>query len=194
MTVLIAAYNEEAGIEQTIAAILAQDYAGAVSVLVIDDGSSDGTRDVVRRLADPAEHVSLIEAEHGGKAAALNLGLARASTPLIATVDADTLLVPTALGRIVTRLLIDPEGTDAVAGSVLVRNSRGGLVARMRPDLGVSSTSRIHPPSTRPPPFVQTSSRTVPSATSDPSGTSSRRHARPALRATSTVSSSCCRT
>ena len=66
-------------------------------MLVIDDGSSDGTRDVVRCLAEPDEHVSLIEAEHGGKAAALNLGLACASTPLIATVDADTLLVPTAL-------------------------------------------------------------------------------------------------
>ena len=145
VTVLIAAYNEEDGIEQTIAAILAQDYAGAVSVLVIDDGSSDGTRDVVRRLAEPDEHVSLIEAEHGGKAAALNLGLACASTPLIATVDADTLLVPTALRRIVTRLLIDPDGTVAVAGSVLVRNSRGGLVARMQEwdyQLGITAVKR----------------------------------------------------
>src|SRR6476646_615539 len=145
VTVLIASYNEEDGIEQTIAAILAQDYAGAVSVLVIDDGSSDGTRDVVRRLAEPDEHVSLIEAGHGGQAAALNLGLACASTPLIATVDADTLLFPTALRRIVTRLLIDPEGTVAVAGSVLVRNSRGGLVARMQEwdyQLGITAVKR----------------------------------------------------
>ena len=145
VTVLIAAYNEEDGIEQTIAAILAQDYAGAVSVLVIDDGSSDGTRDVVRRLAERDEHVTLIEAEHGGKAAALNQGLACASTPLIATVDADTLLVPTALRRIVTRLLIDPDGTVAVAGSVLVRNSRGGLVARMQEwdyQLGITAVKR----------------------------------------------------
>jgi poly-beta-1,6-N-acetyl-D-glucosamine synthase len=145
VTVLIAALNEERAIEQTVAAVLAQDYAGPVRVLVIDDGSSDGTREVVHGLAALDERVALIAAEHGGKAAALNLGLACADTPLIATVDADTLLVPTALRRIVTRLLVDPEGTVAVAGSVLVRNGRGGLVARMQEwdyQLGITAVKR----------------------------------------------------
>jgi len=145
VTVLVAAYNEEDAIEQTLAAILTQDYAGSVHVLVIDDGSHDGTREVVRRVAGADSRVALIAAEHGGKAAALNLGLACADTPLIATVDADTLLVPTALRRIVTRLLVDPEGTVAVAGSVLVRNSRGGLVARMQEwdyQLGITAVKR----------------------------------------------------
>jgi poly-beta-1,6-N-acetyl-D-glucosamine synthase len=145
VTVLVAAYNEEDAIEPTVAAILAQDYAGPVHVLVIDDGSHDGTREVVRRMAGADPRVDLIAAEHGGKAAALNLGLACADTPLIATVDADTLLVPTALRRIITRLLVDPEGTVAVAGSVLVRNSRGGLVARMQEwdyQLGITAVKR----------------------------------------------------
>jgi biofilm PGA synthesis N-glycosyltransferase PgaC len=145
VTVLVAAYNEEAAIEQTLAAILAQDYAGPLRVLVIDDGSTDGTRDAVARVAALDARVGLVNADHGGKAAALNLGLACASTPIIATVDADTLLVPTALRRIVTRFLVDPEGTVAVAGSVLVRNSRGGLVARMQEwdyQLGITAVKR----------------------------------------------------
>jgi len=145
VTVLVAAYNEEAAIEQTLAAILAQDYPGPLGVLVIDDGSTDATRDVVRGVASADQRVGLVAADHGGKAAALNLGLACASTPLIATVDADTLLVPSALRRIVVRLLVDPDGTVAVAGAVLVRNSRRGLVARMQEwdyQLGIAAVKR----------------------------------------------------
>jgi biofilm PGA synthesis N-glycosyltransferase PgaC len=145
VTVLVAAYNEEAAIEQTLAALLAQDYAGPFRVLVIDDGSTDDTCAAVERVSVADGRVGLVRAEHGGKAAALNRGLACAGTPLIATVDADTLLVPSALRRIVTRLLVDPTGTVAVAGSVLVRNSRGGLVARMQEwdyQLGITAVKR----------------------------------------------------
>jgi poly-beta-1,6-N-acetyl-D-glucosamine synthase len=145
VTALVAAYNEQPVIERTLAAILAQDYPGPLRVLVIDDGSTDGTREVVLGVASRDERVALVAADHGGKAAALNLGLACASTPLIATVDADTLPVPSALRRIVTRLLVDPEGTVAVAGSVLVRNSRDGLVARMQEwdyQLGIAAVKR----------------------------------------------------
>jgi len=101
--------------------------------------------DVVRGVASADERVALVAADHAGKAAALNLGLACASTPLIATVDADTLLVPSALRRIVVRLLVDPDGTVAVAGAVLVRNSRRGLVARMQEwdyQLGIAAVKR----------------------------------------------------
>ncbi|HEY7258106.1 MAG TPA: glycosyltransferase family 2 protein [Gaiellales bacterium] len=145
VTVLVAAYNEEAAIEQTLAAVLAQDYAGPLRVLVIDDGSADGTCAAVERMCAADGRVGLVRADHGGKAAALNLGLACATTPLVATVDADTLLVPSALRRIVNRLLVDPDGTVAVAGSVLVRNSRGGLVARMQEwdyQLGITAVKR----------------------------------------------------
>lgn len=145
VTVLVAAYNEQGAIGPTLAAILAQDYPGPIRVLVIDDGSTDGTREAVERAAAGDGRVGLIAADHRGKAGALNLGLACATTPLVATVDADTLLVPSALRRIVTRLLVDPGGTVAVAGSVLVRNSRGGLVARMQEwdyQLGITAVKR----------------------------------------------------
>jgi biofilm PGA synthesis N-glycosyltransferase PgaC len=65
--------------------------------------------------------------QNRGKAAALNSGLAEATHDLIVTIDGDTLLRPDALTDIVQRLLSDPVETKAVAGAVLVRNSRVNL-------------------------------------------------------------------
>jgi poly-beta-1,6-N-acetyl-D-glucosamine synthase len=143
VTVLVAAYNEADEIERTLDALTAQDYPGSFSVVVVDDGSTDATRAIVRAYAQRDPRVSLREADHGGKSAALNHGLAGAQTPLIATVDADTLLVSSALRRAVTRLQID--GMVACAGSVLARNSRQNLLARMQEwdyQLGITAVKR----------------------------------------------------
>lgn len=145
LTLLVAAYNEEATIAQTIAYALAQDYPGPMSVLVIDDGSSDDTRAVAGGFADVDDRVTVLAVRHGGKAAALNAGLSSCETPLAATIDADTLLMPGALRRAVARMLTAPPDTVAVAGSVLVRNSRAGLIARAQVwdyFLGIGSIKR----------------------------------------------------
>ena len=66
-------------------------------------------------------------------------------TPLIATVDADTLLMPEALKRCVARLLVSPPTTVAVAGAVFVRNSRDNLLTRAQEwdyFLGIASIKR----------------------------------------------------
>jgi biofilm PGA synthesis N-glycosyltransferase PgaC len=63
-----------------------------------------------------------------GKAAVLNAGLLEAKHELIVTIDGDTRLKPDALSYIVERLMSDPQGTVAVAGAVLVRNSRANLM------------------------------------------------------------------
>ena len=66
-------------------------------------------------------------------------------TPLVATVDADTLLMPSALRRIVARLLISPPDTVAVAGAVFVRNSRNNFITRAQEwdyFLGIASVKR----------------------------------------------------
>ena len=55
VTVLVAAYNEAGSIEDTVRSILRQDYPGPLQVIVINDGSSDDTADIVRRLL-PADH------------------------------------------------------------------------------------------------------------------------------------------
>jgi biofilm PGA synthesis N-glycosyltransferase PgaC len=145
LTLLIAAYDEEDSIEETLAYALGQDFPGRLAVVVADDGSSDRTGELVARVAEGDPRVRLLRCPHGGKAKALNAALAVADTPLVATIDADTLLVPSALRRAVARLLLSPEDTVAVAGSVLTRNSRVNFLARMQEwdyFLGIASVKR----------------------------------------------------
>jgi biofilm PGA synthesis N-glycosyltransferase PgaC len=130
LTVLIAAFNEEERIRECVDSVIKQDYPGELEVIVVNDGSTDRTSDILKSL--PYPQVRVIEAEHGGKANALNHGLQASSYDLVATLDADTFLYRHALQRIVGRLLADPPQTVAVAGAVLVRNSRVSMIARMQ--------------------------------------------------------------
>ena len=128
VTVLIAAYEEAEHIGQTLASISEANYPGELEVLMLDDGSTDGTAQIARAAigklsVPPHMSVTIIEAaQNRGKAAVLNTGLALASHELIVTIDGDTTLHKPALRQIVERLLSDPEGLAAVAGAVLVRN------------------------------------------------------------------------
>lgn len=127
ITILIAAYNEQDSIASTIDSIERQQYPGPMQVIVINDGSTDGTADALATLSHPwLEVISL--PKNAGKAAALNTGLARARFGLTLTVDGDCYLYRDALRNLVGRYLSDPQDTRAVAGAMLVRNSRHNLV------------------------------------------------------------------
>ena len=134
VSILIAAYNEEAGIEATLESIANLNYAGAVEAIVIDDGSRDATarraRAAIKRLSLPYNFTLrlLRLKQNSGKSAALNKGLAVARHDLVCTIDGDSRLRSDSLREIVERFLSDPPGTVAVAGSVLVRNSRATLI------------------------------------------------------------------
>jgi len=123
VTVIVPAYNEAAGIEATIRSVLASRHP--VYVIVVDDGSTDGTADIVDSLRLP--QVWLIRQDNAGKAAALNTGLAAARTEIVVMVDGDTVLDPAAVGELARRFG-DPE-VGAVSGNAKVGN-RGGLLGR----------------------------------------------------------------
>jgi biofilm PGA synthesis N-glycosyltransferase PgaC len=130
ISVLIAAYNEEASIGSTVRRLLDSGYPGPLEIIVIDDGSTDRTLSVLAQIHDGSLRV--IQSPHRGKALALNDGLHAARFDVIVTVDADTFLFRDALTRIVERLESDPPNTSAVAGAILVRKSRDGFIARMQ--------------------------------------------------------------
>lgn len=129
ISILIAAYNEEESISETLQSIAAQDYPGEFEAIVVDDASTDGTVRIVENL--PYRWLRLREQDSNrGKAAALNRGLAAARFNLIVTLDGDSYLHKDALRNLVQRYLSDPPGTEAAAGTMLVRNSRLNWVTK----------------------------------------------------------------
>lgn len=128
LSVLVAAYQEEALIANTLENLAGLTYPGLVEVIVIDDGSKDGTfakaQSCQHFFAANANYTLRVErmARNSGKAKALNHGLEIASHELIVTIDADTLLEPGSLSSMVAHLYASPPQTAAVAGAILLAN------------------------------------------------------------------------
>lgn len=125
ISVLISCKNEEKGIRDTLKYLSFQDYEGEIKVIVIDNASTDKTGfEALKAGQDYSLNVKVIYEEKPGKNFALNRALKIVDTPFVITLDADTLLTKSAVRLLVCRLLSAPKGICAVAGAVLVRNSR----------------------------------------------------------------------
>src|SRR3989344_2728117 len=119
VSIVIPAYNEEKGIGACLTSIRQQQYPREkIEVIVVDDGSSDRTRDIARQHQD----VAVLEQAHEGKSAALNRGVAHAAHRLIFPVDADTVLDRRCLREIV-RPFSDP-GVGATTGTSTVSSTK----------------------------------------------------------------------
>ncbi|MDP7079055.1 MAG: glycosyltransferase family 2 protein [Candidatus Undinarchaeales archaeon] len=118
ITVIVPAHNEEGSIGRTLKHVLDADYPDK-HVIVVNDGSTDGT---AAQIALYADQVTLITHETNlGKAAGLNHAIADATTDIIITVDADSLIAPDSLRNIVRHFADSDVG--AVAGCVKVHNN-----------------------------------------------------------------------
>jgi biofilm PGA synthesis N-glycosyltransferase PgaC len=147
VSILIAAYNEAASIKDTLVSISHQNYPGKLQVIVINDGSKDETADIVKNLQEQFSWLTFLDLEkNAGKAHALNEGFKLVEHDLVVTIDADSYLHRIALINIVERYLLDPPNTRAVAGKILVRNSRENLLTKTQEwdyFLGISATKRM---------------------------------------------------
>lgn len=154
IAIIAPAYNEELTIIESVDALLALHYPD-FEVIVINDGSKDAT---LQRLTDhyglkPVERLYDLAVEHqpirglyatprlprllvvdkvngGGKADALNAGVNVARAPLVCAIDADTILEPDALIRMVRPYIEEPSKTVAVGGTIRIAN--GCVVDRGR--------------------------------------------------------------
>jgi cellulose synthase/poly-beta-1,6-N-acetylglucosamine synthase-like glycosyltransferase/spore germination protein YaaH/peptidoglycan/xylan/chitin deacetylase (PgdA/CDA1 family) len=126
VSVLIPCFNEEKVIAASVARILESNWT-RLEILVLDDGSSDGTSAEVEKHFAGEPRVKLLRFDNGGKALALNRGLDQVTGDIIVALDADTLFPPTTIGRL-ARWFVDPR-VGAVAGNALVGN-RGNLITR----------------------------------------------------------------
>jgi cellulose synthase/poly-beta-1,6-N-acetylglucosamine synthase-like glycosyltransferase len=156
VSILVPAYNEQGSIVSSIHSLLGMKYPD-FEVVVINDGSTDNTLGEViaefgmvefpeayrrrietmpvRRIYASSQYprVRLIDKDNGGKADTLNAGINCARFPLFCSIDADCILQPDSLGRVVRPFLEDPT-IVAVGGVVRVLNGctvRNGLMERI---------------------------------------------------------------
>ncbi|MCL6601717.1 MAG: glycosyltransferase family 2 protein [Paenibacillus sp.] len=145
ISILVPAYNEELTIIENVSSLLALDYP-KYEVIVINDGSKDDTVDILvnefglklsqreaRNILETEAiravyhnpkypNLYLIDKNNGGKADSLNAGINLSNHPLIASIDADSLLEKDALIRIVKVYMENPEETVAIGGNIRIAN------------------------------------------------------------------------
>ena len=149
VTIVVAAWNESGAVVRTLQHIGELSYAGPLEVVVADNNSTDDTA----QLADaagvglPFSYRRVFEARQG-KHHALNAVLETVTTPLVVTVDADTLAHPQSLTRLVVRLTYTPQGQRvcACAAALLAENPLATFVTRMQQwdyRLGINGVKRM---------------------------------------------------
>jgi poly-beta-1,6-N-acetyl-D-glucosamine synthase len=148
ITVIVAAYDEEQAIGLTIEHVAASSYPGPVEVVLADNNSTDRTADVAGAAAQRLGlHYRRSFEPLAGKHHALNTALAEVTTPLVVTVDADTLLHPDALTYLVGRVTSRPQDQHvcACAGALVAENPTRNFLTRMQSwdyRLGINGVKR----------------------------------------------------
>ncbi|MDX8146482.1 glycosyltransferase [Lentzea sp. BCCO 10_0061] len=125
VSVVVPAFNEVLNIVATVRSIAGNNHLADVEVIVVDDGSTDGTADVAEELDLPG--VTVIRQTNQGKPAALNAGIREATHDVLVLVDGDTIFEPDTVGQLVQPFA--DNGVGAVSGNAKVGN-RQGLLGR----------------------------------------------------------------
>jgi len=119
VSIIVPAYNEEVTAIKTIESLLKTEY-GEFEIIFVDDGSKDSTYIAVKTAYDKHPLVTVLTKPNGGKASALNFGIAHANNDYVVCIDADTQLKNDAVYHLMTYFTDDEIG--AVAGTVKVLN------------------------------------------------------------------------
>jgi glycosyltransferase involved in cell wall biosynthesis len=121
--VVMPVYNAEAYVGDAVRSILHQRFSN-LRLICVDDGSTDRSREILRKLAANDERLEIIRQENRGVVRALNRGLSVCTAPLIARMDADDISMPERFARQVEFLEQNPN-VLAVGTSILEMDSEG---------------------------------------------------------------------
>ena len=115
LSVVVPAYQVADWLAESLASVLDQSFRD-LEVVVVDDGSTDGTGDLADRIAAGDARVRVLHQANAGLSAARNVGVEHATGELLAFADSDDLVLPGAYQRMVASL--DASGSDLVIGAV----------------------------------------------------------------------------
>lgn len=123
VSVIVPAYNEEVNAVRTIESLLQQDYK-YLDIVFVDDGSKDSTFETVKKAFEGNPKVKVLTKPNGGKASALNFGIAKTDAEFVVCIDADTQLKTDAVTQLMNTFYLQgkPKEVGAVAGNVKVGN------------------------------------------------------------------------
>lgn len=122
LSIIIPFYNVVDYIEESIVSVMtADDFS--YEVLLVDDGSTDGSHEVAKKFAQNFDNVKLIMQENKGLGAARNLGVQYAQGEYIVFLDSDDLIVEGSYSRMLQQ--IDESGSDFIVGNVARLNTQG---------------------------------------------------------------------
>lgn len=140
VSVLIPAFNEEGVVGGCIESVLETTYPDALmEIIVIDDGSSDGT--YAEAAGYREQGVQVFGRDNGGKHAALNYGLQCATEEVIVTVDADSRPDPSAIKQMIAQLQAD-ESIGALSAPVIIQNDDSFIARLQNLEYIISNTNR----------------------------------------------------
>ncbi len=123
VTIVVPCWNEERTVYKTVRSLMNLNYPkDKLEIFLIDDGSTDGTWDIIRKF-EKYSNIRVFHKENGGKFAALNFGLEHMTTKFFAALDADSFADPESLVRIMSSFEKDPN-IMAVVPSVTVYNAK----------------------------------------------------------------------
>lgn len=128
LSVIIPAYQAEKYIAQAVDSVRRQNWAGKTEIIVIDDGSADGTAEAARMLG-----VQVLQKSRGGAASARNMGLRAAKGELILLLDADDVLTDGALNAMYAALAGGVDAVFAMAEDFISPELTEGQKAELKP-------------------------------------------------------------
>jgi len=133
ISVLLPVYNVEPYVAEALASIQSQTFSD-IEIVVVDDGSTDGTLRIVEQLASAEPRITVVRRPRNqGLSAALNLGLTYCHAPFIARMDGDDIALPTRLEKQLQLLEANPD--IALVGCATTAIDQGGCLI---PGLGIS--------------------------------------------------------
>ena len=125
ISVVIPLYNKEASIAQSLSSVLSQSYDD-FEVVIVDDGSTDGSVSIVESIKDP--RIRLIRQENGGPSKARNTGVKNAKGQWILFIDADDEMLPGALDYF-AHIIKEHTNIDMFLGEVTINNGKSERLA-----------------------------------------------------------------
>lgn len=126
ISVILPVYNGECYVQEAVESILAQTFTD-FELIIINDGSTDGSGAILRALAVRDPRIVLVERPNGGLVSALNEGIQRARAPIIARMDADDVAMPERFALQLARMSAEP-GLGVLGSFIRIVDKTGRFI------------------------------------------------------------------